>query len=262
MGSPFSSSTPLYGDLTGLPLGDRVVKVNPLEEEKLTLLDHIKKLENDIAKLCKELTLMKENECILKKNISELFNTAKVENERNLRRIDELQDELDNFRFRRGTQSMPERKRSREQEQVETKRARPDRSPDRSRCRDYKPLRSIDRHHDRFRTERERSNSADRRRSRERDHYRHQAAQRPGRNRENDRLGRNVKVDRCQSDNLKIEIRNERASYGKEEDERTYRSEDAHVASSEHKMKDELPIEVSLNSSASKRRRCVIKMIN
>ncbi|KAB0798718.1 hypothetical protein PPYR_09711 [Photinus pyralis] len=259
MGSPFSSSTPLYGDLTGLPLGDRVVK---LEEEKLTLLDHIKKLENDIAKLCKELTLMKENECILKKNISELFNTAKVENERNLRRIDELQDELDNFRFRRGTQSMPERKRSREQEQVETKRARPDRSPDRSRCRDYKPLRSIDRHHDRFRTERERSNSADRRRSRERDHYRHQAAQRPGRNRENDRLGRNVKVDRCQSDNLKIEIRNERASYGKEEDERTYRSEDAHVASSEHKMKDELPIEVSLNSSASKRRRCVIKMIN
>ncbi|KAF5291705.1 hypothetical protein FQR65_LT11398 [Abscondita terminalis] len=89
----------IYEDLTDLSIGDKLIKV---QEENKKLLQHIQVLEADISKLCKELTHMKERESILKKNISELFNTAMSEVNRKQRIISDLQSKIDNITVHQG----------------------------------------------------------------------------------------------------------------------------------------------------------------
>ncbi|KAK5646540.1 hypothetical protein RI129_005004 [Pyrocoelia pectoralis] len=277
-------SATIYEDLNDLPLDEKVLK---LEDKNVQLLDHIKRLENDISKLCKELTQMKDKESTLKKNISELYNTAKLENERNQRRITELQKEVDDFRLRRHRQPInDDRKRTstRKDEEIETKKIK----LDDYRNRDYKHTKSIDRY-DRFRADRERSNSTDRRRSRDREYYNHKTGRRPDRGRRfiDEKKERNVKVGTSNylGDNLKIEIKNERArrSENGKEDKKLDSVECVNITTtldsqSKHKMdsispdevkdtfvqnkSDILNGEVSLSANANRRRRCVIKMVN
>lgn len=93
------ASTAIYEDLNDLPLGDKLIKA---QEENNKLLQHIEFLKNDIGKLCKELTQMKVRESNLKKNISELFNTAMHELDRKQSMINDLQNRLDGQYFNRG----------------------------------------------------------------------------------------------------------------------------------------------------------------
>lgn len=66
------------------------------------LENHVKSLNEDIQKLCQELLSMKDKEINLKKNISELFNTAKLEIKRKDNIIADLRRQLDDYAFRRG----------------------------------------------------------------------------------------------------------------------------------------------------------------
>lgn len=269
-------SATIYEDLNDLPLDEKVLK---LEDKNVQLLDHIKRLENDISKLCKELTQMKDRESTLKKNISELYNTAKLENERNQRRITELQNEVDDFRLRRHRQPINNDKKrttTRNDEQIEAKKIK----LDDYRNRDYKHSRSLD-HYDRFRSDRERSNSMDRRRSRDRGYYNNYKVR-------DEKKERNVKVETSNylGGNLKIEIKNERATRsenGKDDKKLDSVVECNNVTTrldsqsnckmdsiSPDEVKDTLVQnksdilngEVSLSANTSRRRRCVIKIVN
>lgn len=73
-----------------------------MENRNEKLVKHVESLNEDIGKLCKELLSMKETENNLKKNISELFNTAKSEIQRKDEVIADLRRKLDDFAFRRG----------------------------------------------------------------------------------------------------------------------------------------------------------------
>lgn len=285
-------SESVYEDLKDLPLDEKVLK---LEDKNVQLQDHIKRLENDISKLCKELTQMKDKESTLKKNISELYNTAKLENERNQRRIAELQTEVDDFRLRRHRQPMiNDRKRVGKDEQIETKKIKLEEKPP-----DYrnpaKCSQSLDRYHDKFRPDHERGNSADRRGSKDREYYNHKdVVRRPDKDRRfiDEKKDRHVKVEKQTTSNysggnLKIEIKNDRVSRGKNDKEENLSiiKKDKNVDNvtrldsqakrkietiSSDKVKDTfvecksdvIDVDASLGSNANRRRRCVIKIVN
>ncbi|GJQ70281.1 hypothetical protein Trydic_g22720 [Trypoxylus dichotomus] len=89
----------IYDDISHVDLG---IEINKLEEQNKFLLNHISKLEEDIRKLCTELTNMKEIQQNLSRNISELFKTAKMEIQRKDRTIAELRQEIDDLILNRG----------------------------------------------------------------------------------------------------------------------------------------------------------------
>ncbi|KAK9688173.1 hypothetical protein QE152_g35740 [Popillia japonica] len=84
----------LYEDVSHVDLGSQI---SNLEEQNKILLNHINKLEEDIKKLCTELTNMKGIQQNLSRNISELFKTAKIELHRKDRMISELREEINSL---------------------------------------------------------------------------------------------------------------------------------------------------------------------
>ncbi|KAF2900259.1 hypothetical protein ILUMI_05927 [Ignelater luminosus] len=90
----------IYDDLVNTDLGEKVLQ---LQQQNDSLHDHIEALEKDVHKLCKELIQMKKIEQNLKRNISELYKTAKTEIARKDRMIAELRSQLENVQFRRNS---------------------------------------------------------------------------------------------------------------------------------------------------------------
>ncbi|KAF5290938.1 hypothetical protein FQA39_LY14544 [Lamprigera yunnana] len=132
----------IYHDLHEIELRE---KINELEDEKTQLMQRIENLEGGVIKLCNELTEMKERSISLERNISELFNTAKLEMERKQQCIDDLQNQLDSFM--RNSQNFNPYKRFRQDSHSEfrdCKKSRYDNRPSRGRN-DYRDKRESER---------------------------------------------------------------------------------------------------------------------